>query len=45
MTELLKEAIQRLRQLPEPQDHIARAVIFQLEEEEPERDDAYHAMG
>jgi hypothetical protein len=34
MTELLKEAIRRLRQLPEPvQDSAARAMLLQLEEE------------
>ena len=34
MTKLLDEAIERLRQLPEPmQDTAARAVIHQLEEE------------
>jgi predicted transcriptional regulator len=34
MTKLLEEAIQRLRQLPEPmQDSAARALMRQLEEE------------
>ena len=34
MTELLEQAINRLRQLPEPmQDSAARALITQLEEE------------
>jgi hypothetical protein len=34
MTELLEEAIHRLRQLPEPiQDRAARAMLLQLEEE------------
>jgi hypothetical protein len=34
MTELLKEAIRRLRKLPEPlQDSAARAMLLQLEEE------------
>jgi hypothetical protein len=37
MTPLLEEAIDRLRQLPEPmQDCAARAVLRQLEEEEAE---------
>lgn len=34
MTDLLDEAIERLRALPEPlQDSVARAVILQLEEQ------------
>jgi hypothetical protein len=40
MTELLEEAILRLRQLPDAmQDNAARAVLLQLEEE-PERGDS-----
>lgn len=39
MTELLKEAIDRLRNLPDPvQDKAARALIMQLDEEPEPRD-------
>jgi len=44
MTKLLKQAIERLRQLPkEMQDSAARAVILQLEEEP--RLDADNSVG